>query len=139
MHLIFSHISTYVLLVQIVCLVLSLRPNGPLYRAASHVVSHTLLLSLFVSAVMVTARECDPPHRMLVVKMSILALVLYRFRSSIYVSTDTIATSIVVVGTYLAFADIDIIYGCKVMRRSLMMSLVLGIVALSAMARLLRS
>ena len=136
MHLL-SHISTYVILAQVVLLLASYVDRDLRTRdRLANLYSYGLLLSLYVIVVVGVAQECPEPlkYAVLILKSLLLAGCLARFQGRIRYDALRMATSIAIMGAYSALVDLRVVYRCDVRYETLALSLLLSVLAYGLLA-----
>ena len=120
-----SQISLYVMAAQSILLLASfLDPRARPWLG--NVFSYLVLLGLEIIVIVLAAQECPVPSRgLLVLLKTLLFLACFlRFHRDLRYDVGRMTFSIVVMGLYCAFTDLDRVYGCELQRSSLALSFV---------------
>lgn len=121
-----QHISFYSLLCNLLLLLVSWT-DGRTTDTCATVASHLLLVQLFTIVVVVLAREC---RRSLAawfvwtIKVTLLLATLAHFRGRLSYRSRHMTTSIVILGLYCTYVDINRVYECQIEPQTLHLSLV---------------
>ena len=130
------HISFYSLLVTLL-LLLGSRLDGRTTDACAIVASHLLFVQLFTIVVVVLARECRRERAVWsvwTVKVALLLATLVHFHGRLSYRSWHVSTSIVILGLYCTYVDIQRVYDCQIETRTLHLSLVVASLCHAALA-----
>lgn len=117
---IMSQISVSVILLQSILLFLSFKKTW--IQTLSKIASAIVLLSIFITFVVLVAKECSISNKYTVLFFKTLMLYCILRRFDVEYNVFYMTVSIVVAGLYCAYADLNYIYSCDISRRSIMLS-----------------
>ena len=127
---VYNHISFYSVLATMILLCISF-VNKRAHLICARVASHIIFLQLFTIIVILLAQECRRPQMVWLVwtlKVALFAFTILRFRRMLSFKVVNMSVSIVIIGLYSAYININQAYDCEVQNKTLFLTTVVSCV-----------